>query len=108
MFEKISEISTTFRAQSGSDSARHRAPLPAQEPEEYQKLPFRIPALRQKLKIGQTVSIDYHKAYGMGLDPKLTAREPILNKKVKKYIPRTAKEGSGVGVGMMGARSLGG
>ena len=36
------------------------------------------PALRQKLRIGQTSTVDYNSAFGMGLDPKLTAWDPNL------------------------------
>ena len=43
------------------------------------------PALHQKLRIGQTSTVDYNQALGMGLGPKLKVRDPIFNKQWKVY-----------------------
>ena len=48
------------------------------------------PALRQKLRIGQTSTINHIQAFGVGLGSKLGLGTPF-SRKSKKYIPRTAK-----------------
>ena len=43
-------------------------------------------ALRQKLRIGQTSTLDHNQALGMGLAIKLRARDPIFKNKVKSIL----------------------
>ena len=47
-------------------------------------------ALCQKLRLGQTSTVDSNEAFGMGLHSKLKARDPIVHKTTEKYAPRTS------------------